>query len=314
MSAALATVATPAAAETAVGVVKARNTIVTFDTSAPGTFTSSTPITGLPMGGFLADIDFRIHASSAIQPPPPPQLFGLVVIPALSYEMRLYTVDLGTGALTPVGPAFMFNNAGYVYGMDFNPTADAVRVVNDYDGNLRINPDNGARADSPTPDNTLTPPGRKVVGIAYDRVNTVPPVPSSNTTAYAIGWNPGLLYTVGSLNQTPQSGNSGALLNEKPLGVAPTPSTPIGFDIGKNGNALATISASGGEPGLYTINLQTGAAALIGKLKKLWMASRSFRRRNRRPSHRTRSRQWFRSRASRRRCPSPLSSRASAPR
>jgi hypothetical protein len=264
----LATAAAPAAAETAVGVVKAKKSIVTFDTSAPGTFTSSTPITGLPVGGFLADVDFRVHPSSAIQPAPPPQLFGLVVIPSLAYEVALYTVDAETGVLTPVGPAFTHSPAGFVYGIDFNPTSDRVRVLNDYDGNFRVNPVNGARSDSPTPDNTLSPAGRKVVGIAYDRVTTVPPVPSSNSTAYAIGWNPGQLYTVGSLNQTPQSANSGTLLNEKPLGVAPTPSTPIGFDIDTSGKAYATMVAAGGQPGLYTINLETGAATLVGKLKE----------------------------------------------
>ena len=48
------------------------------------------------------------------------------------------------------------------YGLDFNPTVDRIRVTNDADENLRINPNNGARADTPTNDTNINPAGNQI--------------------------------------------------------------------------------------------------------------------------------------------------------
>ena len=184
--------------------------------------------------------------------------------------------------------------------MDFNPAADRVRVINDADLNMRINPVNGARADAPTPDTTLNPAGAKVSGVAYDRVEIpIPPAVSGNTTAYAIGANPSDLYTLGGIDSSP-SPNSGQLLNPKPLGVTIGANTPVGFDISPSGIACASLIVNG-EAGLYTINLATGAATLsVGHPNRSVASPSSRRRRRRRPRRSRRPPRSFRTRRRRR--------------
>jgi hypothetical protein len=264
MAALLAVAAPHAAAEPAVGIVKGTQILARFDSTTPGQFTGMRTITGVAAGEKIVDLDYRWHPNGELNPLPAPQLFGLAVRPGLAYETRLYTIDVETGAATPAGPGFAaspatFNN----YAMDFNPTADRIRAINDADLNMRINPGNGARADS-SPDPTLNPAGAKVSGVAYDRVQIpIPPVVSGNTTAYAIGANPSDLYTLGGVDSSP-SPNGGQLLNPKPLGVTIGANSPVGFDISPSGIACASIIVNG-EAGLYTVDLATGAANLVGK-------------------------------------------------
>jgi hypothetical protein len=260
----LALLASDAAAEPAVGIVKGTQILARFDSTTPGQFTGMRTITGVASGEKIVDLDYRWHPNGELNPLPAPQLFGLAVKPGLAYETRLYTIDVETGAATPVGPGFAASPATfYDYAMDFNPTADRIRAINDADLNMRINPGNGARADSP-PDSTLNPAGAKVSGIAYDRVEIpIPPSVAANTTAYAIGANPSDLYTLGGVDSSP-SPNGGQLLNPKPLGVTIGANTPVGFDISPSGIACASLIVNG-EAGLYTVDLATGAATLVGR-------------------------------------------------
>jgi hypothetical protein len=73
------------------------------------------------------------------------------------------------------------------------------------------------------------------------------------------------LFTIGDVNGTPESPNTGKLLNPKALGVGVIANTPVGFDIDRSGAAFASIVAGSG-PGLYSVNLSTGAATLVGAL------------------------------------------------
>lgn len=244
------------------GIVKGTQILARFDTAAPGQFTGMRTITGVAAGEKIVDLDYRWHPNGALSPLPPPQLFGVAVTPGSGeYKIRLYTIDIETGAATPVGAAFGQAPNGNTYGIDFNPTADRIRVVNDNDANFRISPDSGALAGK---DTELSPAGAKVSGVAYDRVEIpIPPVVSGNTTAYAIGANPSDLYTLGGVDSSP-SPNSGQLLNPKPLGVTIGANTPVGFDISPSGIACASLIVNG-EAGLYTVDLATGAATLVGK-------------------------------------------------
>jgi hypothetical protein len=268
-AAALAVSAGAASAEPAVGVIRgisagsSFNLLASFDTEKPGSFTDVKLVTGLGPGEKLADVDFRYHPNGELSPLPGPQLFGLTFKIGIEDSLRLYTVDLATGAATPVGPEFGSTPAGNTYGIDFNPSADRIRVVNDLDANFRVNPNNGALA---VKDTNLNPAGHKVAGVAYDRVDQViPPVVSNNTTAYAIDTSASSLVTIGDVNASPKSPNEGVLANPKPLGVTVAPNTPVGFDIDRAGAAYASI-VGGSGPGLYSVNLATGAAALIGAL------------------------------------------------
>jgi len=208
----------------------------------------------------LEDVDFRWHSNVALDPAPPAELFALTVMPGLD-SSRIYRVDVATGVATPVAPNFGHMPSGNVYGIDFNPAADRIRVVNDLAGNFRINPDTS----TPTFDALLSPADAKVSGLAYDRVDTtIPPADPTRTTAFAIGVKSSSLYTIGGVNQSPSPDN-GELLNAKPLGVSLLPATRIGFDISPSGAAYATLNPDG-ILGLYTIDLASGAATLIGKL------------------------------------------------
>ena len=76
----------------------------------------------------------------------------------------LYVVSPLTGAATAVGGPFTPALSGTVFGFDFNPTVDRIRVVSDTGQNLRLNPDTGAVA---TADGAINPGTPRIVGSAY---------------------------------------------------------------------------------------------------------------------------------------------------
>lgn len=221
-------------------------------------------MTGIAEGERLVDIDYRLHPIG--EPPPPSQLVGLSVFDGPAQDtIRLYAIDIATGAATPVAGGVPLLTNGDRYGIDFNPTVDRVRVVSDGDENLRLNPNTGGLAGD---DGDLNPPGEKVTSVAYDRVDIpVPPIVPNNTTLFGISLSSNRLVTIGSVNGSPSSANTGMLLNGKPLGVALALNSVPGFDISPSGIAFATLEdAATGLPGAYTVDLNTGAATLIGTL------------------------------------------------
>jgi hypothetical protein len=260
--------AAPAAAEQAVGVLDGTNVLVTLSTSSPGTYTSVKPITGLQPSERVAAIDFR-HLPSQTAPIPTSRLFALGVIAGATDTVRLYTIDAGTGAATPVSALPISVTTGAAYGMDFNPTVDRIRVVNTGDENLRINPNTGTRADFPTNDTDLNFAGNQVAAVAYDRVNIpAPPAVAGNTTLYGVAVTGSQLVTVGGLNQLP-SPNGGTVNNVGALGftIQGGTASAVNLDIAFGGTAFLTaVSSATARPGLYTVNLGTGAATLVGTL------------------------------------------------
>jgi hypothetical protein len=149
--------------------------------------------------------------------------------------------------------------------MDFNPTADRVRVVNADDQNLRLNPNNGTLSAT---DTALNPAGRQVAALAYDRVSIPqPPIVAGNTTAYGISVATNQLVTVGGINSSP-SPNGGTVNAVGPLGVtlSAADAASVNLDVAFAGTAFMTGTPSGGDASLYTVNLQTGAATLVGTL------------------------------------------------
>ena len=57
--------------------------------------------------------------------------------------VRIYTLNLGTGAATAVGSQLPTLLVGSDFGFDFNPTVDRIRVISDLGQNLRLNPIDG---------------------------------------------------------------------------------------------------------------------------------------------------------------------------
>lgn len=225
------------------------NVLVRLDSATPGSFTGVVPVTGLAAGESLVGIDVR---------PASQQLYGLGVTAA--GIARLYVLNPNTGVASLVGtlasdpadPTSPYTLlSGTRIGMDFNPVPDRLRVVTDSGLNLRINP-NTALVIS---DTNLNGAATGVGAAAY-------------INSYA-GATLTVLYDLDAVSDTllvQNPPNNGTLALVGALGVNATDA--IGFDILASGGvntAFATLQA-GGVTGLYTINLDTGAATLVGNL------------------------------------------------
>jgi hypothetical protein len=235
-----------------------RNSLLNFNPGQPSQINSVRFITGLAQGENVVGIDFR---------PANGQLY------ALTTANRIYTINPATGAATQVGTAAIAPAvSGQSFGFDFNPTSDRIRTTSDADQTTRVNPNNGVRADVTPPDGTLAfaagdpnaGQNPNIVGSAY--TNNF--AGSTATTLYNIDSNLNALVTQGTaVGVTPVvSPNSGQLFTVGPLGVDTT--DMVGFDIAPATNAaFASLTTAGARSSnLYTINLNTGAATLVGPI------------------------------------------------
>lgn len=219
------------------------NNLVRFNSSRPNTILGSVAITGLQGGENVLGIDFR---------PATGQLF------ALGSTSRIYRVDTTTGAATSVG-TLTTPILGTNFGFDFNPVPDRIRITSDMEQNLRANPNDGTNlvdtilAYAVGDPNTGANPN--VVASGY--TNSFGG--ATATTLYNIDSNLDILVT-----QNPP--NAGTLNTIGSLGV--NASGEAGFDIAAGNNtALAALSApSSTSSALYSVNLSTGAAMLIGPI------------------------------------------------
>lgn len=256
-AAGLAALPATGAAAPAVGLNTAGNALWLFDTATPGTMTP-VPITGLGVGEEIDGIDRR---------PATGALYGLGVVDGGSSDtLRLYRIDPTTGAATQVGVAAVTAPTGGTdYGVDFNPLADRLRVVNDGNENLRLNPNNGALAgnDADLTDPSL-PDSRPIEGIAYSG-NVAPPFGVGggvgSTTLFGIAPNTDELVMIGGFAGGVTSGpNGGVIGDEKPLAFNAI--STINFDIADFApTGFLTSTANFG-----TVNLGTGTFTLIGNL------------------------------------------------
>jgi hypothetical protein len=225
--------------------ITVQNQLVSFDSATPGTIATNVTVTGLQAGEFLVGIDYR------------PATGGLY---ALGSTNRLYTVSTVSGAATQVGSAGAFTLSGTEFGFDINPVADRIRVVSTTDQNIRLNPNDGTLAGTDTsltyaagdPNQAVNP---NFVGVAY--TNNF--AGAGATTLYGIDSNLDILVT-----QNPP--NNGTLNTVGALGF--NTSDLVGFDVsGINGVAYASLTApAGSASALYTINLVTGSATLLGTI------------------------------------------------
>ncbi|HEX6625859.1 MAG TPA: DUF4394 domain-containing protein, partial [Pyrinomonadaceae bacterium] len=240
------------AAPVTIFAVTTTNNLLSFSSATPGTISSTTPITGLAPGESVVGLDVR---------PATRQLYGLVqrAFAENTPPLRLVIINPTTGAATAVGTFFGPATSGISFGFDFNPTVDRIRITSDTDTNLRVHPDTGAVAAT---DGALAYAAAdanagqnpNVVGSAY--TNNF--AGATTTTLYDIDSNLDILVT-----QNPP--NNGTLNTVGALGV--DASSLAGFDIATfSGTAFAGLNTGGAESGLYTINLTTGAATLVGQI------------------------------------------------
>lgn len=233
------------------------NNLLTFVSSAPGTLVGpAKPVTGLGAGETLIGIDFR---------PATGLLYGLTKNAA--NEGNLYVIDPGSGMAyfsaklaanpaddSPGNPAYT-TLSGTSFGLDFNPTADRLRVVSSTGQNLRINVDTGLVIT----DLDLNPAGSAINGAAYSFNFAFTGV----TTLYGIDTATDTLV----IQDTP---NSGTLTTPLPLNIGDVTGVG-GFDIVSTLSGDATLTqfayatlTVGGATGLYAIDLTTGQATSLG--------------------------------------------------
>ncbi len=225
----------------------ASNKLASINLDTLANVRSNVAVTGLQAGEVLIGIDYR---------PADGNLYGV------GSSGRIYTLNPGTGVATlkstltadATDLTVPFTAlAGTEFGVDFNPTADRLRVVGNAGQSLRINVDTGA---------TITD-GSINGGAANTAVNAAAYTNSfagtSSTTLFVIDAANATLYT-----QNPP--NNGTLASPVTLGVAA--SAVGGFDIDARNNKGYAVMTVGGARNLYTVNVgaTAGAATLVAAL------------------------------------------------
>jgi hypothetical protein len=220
--------------------------LISFDSSAPGSVLTGVAISGLQTNETVKGIDFR---------PATNQIF------ALGSSSRLYTLHPLTGVATEVPPpgAFTPTLNGSAFGFDFNPELDRIRVVSNTKKNYVLNPNDGSATAvtdlfyGPADPNFGVSPN--VEFSAY--TNSVSPAPVA-TQLYGIDSGLDILVT--------QANSFGTLGTVGPLGV--NVGATGGFDIsGTSGIAYATLQPIGSsQSNLYSISLLTGLATNLGQI------------------------------------------------
>ncbi|MBW4538196.1 MAG: DUF4394 domain-containing protein [Myxacorys chilensis ATA2-1-KO14] len=201
-------------------------------------------VKGLQGNETLVGVDFRPNTG---------QLFGV------GSSDRLYTIDANSGAATQVGTGtFAVELDGKAIGVDFNPVVDRIRVVSDAGQNLRLNPDTGAVVDANPmmdgvqPDGNLNGATDSIVATAYTNSFTGTPT----TVQYGIDAETDRLFI-----QNPPNNGTQTLVGSLGVDFAEGAGFDIVFKNGTN-SAFATSNSS-----LYSIDLQSGAATLLGSVK-----------------------------------------------
>ena len=242
-AACLATCSLGAQAVTLVGLTSA-NQITRIDTASIAAATT-TAITGLAPGDRFVGIDLR---------PKDSKVYGITL------SSKLYTVDEMTGATTFVAAlSSPVINAGQGYGIDFNPVADfgtgaSLRLISSAGNNFAINAGTGVVG------NLAGSIATGFSAVSYSNSKPLPMAAPASTTLYYINSSTDQLMMATSAFNAPTITTVGA------LGVDVLKAN--GFELLGNGMAFAALNADDGSSlvtGLYSINLGTGAATLIGQ-------------------------------------------------
>lgn len=234
--------AAPAQAEQLIGLTTG-NGLVRFDSATPGTVTAPVAITGLAAGESILSIDLR---------PTTGVLYGV------SSASNVYSLAAG-GAASFIG-ALNAPLGSSVIGIDFNPAADlaggaSLRVVSSTGQNYAFNVNNPAAVTATVAVET----GFASVAYANNDLN-----PGTATSLYYID-----LDTGNDTLKRADSNFNGSAASPVPIVVVGSLGLNVtdvsGFDISSSGTAFAALSLFGTTTsGLYTINLGSGAATLVG--------------------------------------------------
>lgn len=243
------------------------NQLIAFNSRTPGTTVALT-LSGLTSGDTLRGIDFRFNPPTNITDANATR--SLYALGTSGFTQQLYSVAINgsTATATAVGARLNLATAGTVYGFDFNPTVDRIRVVESVGHrDVRLNPNTGANVDDPTiagtfdgdvvydPTDVNAGTSPNSVGAAY---NNVDQDPATGTTLYVLDATRNTLTTQGraadaTTGTAAVSPNSGRLFTVGQLSIDIDDNT--GFDISPNGNAAIVVS--GGR--VYGIAIAPGA-------------------------------------------------------
>jgi hypothetical protein len=236
--------------------------LVTFGLDRPDRIHRTVSVKGLGRDERLVGIDRR---------PLDNQLYGLA---RSDQGARLYTIDPATGRARPFANLVTAPTAtnpartplalqGYDFGVDFNPAADAFRIVSDTGQNLRVVPSARTAPDGTAlqpgdtfVDGSLTRDGALAMGITGAAYTNNDNDPATATTLYDIdSWRDEIVV------QNPP--NNGTLVTPVPLERRTLPL--VGFDIrtapGQPDLAVASLTKGWGmwtTSSLFTVDLATG--------------------------------------------------------
>lgn len=240
----------------AVGLTTSGSSLVRFDTDRPERSRKPTAIRGLVGDTTLVGIDRRVQNG---------KLYGV------GKSGGIYTVSSTSTRALKVGQLTVALD-GTSFGVDFNPAANALRIISNTGQNLR---QPFGTTDGPTVATVVDGP------LTYPATPTAPATTASGVT--------GAAYTNNDLNadtattlfdldtnldqvviQSPA--NSGSLAATGKLGV--DAGADVGFDIYSELAAGKTVSVAGfavitvgGSSGLYSVDLLTGDAYFQGNFR-----------------------------------------------
>jgi outer membrane protein assembly factor BamB len=231
-----------AQAATLVG-LNSQGQLARIDTASIGTATNM-DISGLMAGDRLVGIDTR---------PKDGKIYGV------STMNQLYTVNEMTGAaswVAALSAPVIQSTLGY--GIDFNPVADfgtgaSLRLVSSAGDNYAINAATGAVG------NAANKIAAGFTGVAYTNTTLMPAAAPASTALYYID------SSTDTLAMAPGAFNTPTITTVGSLGVDVLRAN--GFEVLGNGQAYAALNVDAGTSlatGIYSINLGTGAATLIG--------------------------------------------------
>jgi hypothetical protein len=220
--------------------------LVKFSECRPGRLKEIGPVSGLQDDDHvLVGIDFRVQDG---------QLYGL------GEGGGIYTIDTRT-AVASKFTELTIPLAGTSFGVDFNPAADALRIISDTGQNLRHPFAAGATQFITQMDLSLNNAGATALGVTGAAYTNNDLDANTGTTLFDIDTT---LDQV-SLQSPPNNGSlvaTGKLILDA--------DTPVGFDnytqlrkgVAVANTAFATLVVNG-TTGFYRVNLFTGTATLI---------------------------------------------------
>lgn len=215
------------------------NHFALFHSASPVTVNRELAITGLLTGDRIVGIDFRAVDG---------KLYGV------GTDSRVYTVDTVTAVASPVGTTFTPALDGEHFGVVLDPTTDRIRIQSAETGqNLRLDPGTGQVTDE---DAALT------YAAGDPNEASTPEIAASAATTGAGGATYGIDWLLDEFVVTSDP-NNGQLTSVGSTGVVTAACAAL--DVGANGVVYASMTTSGVNS-LYTMNVSTGAATLIGAI------------------------------------------------